>query len=93
MKKIKLLEKLEQLFVGTEGSQAKELEHMASVIEQLQHKLHKTRNSLKHCKNEDYKKVLQLEIEVLSAQIEKGRSFIRQKESENQSESEEQSPK
>ncbi len=88
MKKIKLLEKLEQFFAGTKASQAKELERMASVIEQLQHKLHKTRNSLKHCKNEDYKKVLQLEIEILSAQIDKGQAFLKQKASEQEPESE-----
>ena len=72
MNKIKLLDKLEQFFDGDEQNQKKNIEGTERVLIKLKSKLIKTERMLSECKNETFKTALQLEVDVLAAQIEKG---------------------
>jgi len=75
MNKIKLLDRLEHFFESEENS--KNVEEFVVVLKKLKAKLAKTKNMLRDCNNEGFKKALQLEVDVLAAQIEKGERYLK----------------
>jgi len=74
MNKVKLLAKLEDFF---DTDDKKNVEQIESVLIKLKNKLIKIQRRITQCKNEAYKTALQLEAEVLVAQIEKGENFLK----------------
>jgi len=74
MNKVKLLAKLDGLFDADDKNNAEQIE---SVLIKLKNKLIKIQRRITECKNEAYKTVLQLEAEVLIAQIEKGEKYLK----------------
>jgi len=75
MNKIKLLDRLEHFFESEESSN--NVDEFVVVLKKLKTKLAKTKNMLRDCNNEDFKKALQLEVDVLAAQIEKGERYLK----------------
>ncbi len=73
MNKIKLLDKLQSLFDSDQVKKSKDVE---KVLDKLKDKQKKNRKMLEQCNNSDFKKALELEIDVLEAQIEKGEKFL-----------------
>ncbi|MCK5188944.1 MAG: hypothetical protein KAI44_10290 [Methylococcales bacterium] len=78
MNKIKLLSKLEAFFVLDEAKKRQNASEIKDVLERLNNKQQKTKKMLKQCKNEELKKVLLLEVDVIDAQIEKGEKFLQE---------------
>ncbi len=78
MNKSKLLSKLEDFFDSDEAKRRKNVTQIETVLEKLKNKQAKTRKMLLQCKNEDFKKALNLEIDVIDAQIKKGERHLRQ---------------
>ncbi|MGR8932069.1 MAG: hypothetical protein ACU836_15665 [Gammaproteobacteria bacterium] len=72
MNKIKLLSRLQDFFNADEKEKKKKAKEITNVIEKLQAKEQKIREMLAHCPDEDMKKALQLEANIIQAQIEKG---------------------
>ncbi len=73
MNKIELLDKLQSLFDSDEVKKSKDVE---KVLDKLKDKQKKNRKMLDQCNNIEFKKALELEIDVLEAQIEKGEKFL-----------------
>ena len=76
MNKIKLLSKLEAFFDLDEAKKRQNASEIKDVLERLNNKQQKTKKMLKQCKNEELKKALLLEVDVIDAQIEKGEKFL-----------------
>jgi len=74
MNKVKLLAKLDGFFDADDKNNAEQIE---SVLIKLKNKLIKIQRRMTECKNEAYKTALQLEAEVLIAQIEKGEKYLK----------------
>ena len=72
MNKIKLLSRLQDFFNADEKQKKKKAKEIADVIEKLQTKERKITKMLDECQDEELKKALQLEANIISAQIEKG---------------------
>lgn len=77
MNKSKLLSKLEDFFDSDEAKRRKNVTQIETVLEKLKNKQAKTKKMLLQCKNEDFKKALNLEIDVIDAQIKKGERHLR----------------
>ncbi len=77
MNKIKLLSKLQTFFDSDKASTEARVKGIETVLIKLKAKQDKTRKKLVQCANDDYKKVLSLEIEVMNAQIEKAENFLK----------------
>ena len=77
MNKSKLLSKLEDFFDSDEAKRKKNVTQIETVLEKLKNKQAKTKKMLLQCKNEDFKKALNLEIDVIDAQIKKGERHLR----------------
>jgi hypothetical protein len=78
MNKIKLLSELQDFFDSDEAKKRKNLEDIEDVLIKLKSKLVKTKRLLSQCKNEVFNKALQLEVDVLTAQLEKGKKILKQ---------------
>ena len=78
MNKIKLLSELQDFFDLDEAKKRKNLENIDAVLIKLKNKLVKTKRMLSQCKNEAFKNALQLEVDVLTAQLEKGEKILKQ---------------
>jgi hypothetical protein len=78
MNKIKLLSKLQAFFDSDEAKRKKSASEIAEVLNKLKLKQRHTKKKLLQCTNDEFKKVLLLEIEVMSAQIEKGENFLKE---------------
>ena len=78
MNKIKLLSKLQAFFDSDEAKKRKNLENIEDVLSKLKNKLVKTKRMLSQCKNEAFNNALQLEVDVLTAQLEKGKKILKQ---------------
>lgn len=72
MNKIKLLSRLQDFFNADQKQKKKKAKEIASVIEKLQAKERKIKEMLSECQDEEMKKALELEANIISAQIEKG---------------------
>ena len=78
MNKIKLLSELQDFFDSDEAKKRKNLEDIEDVLIKLKNKLVKTKRMLSQCKNEEFNNALQLEVDVLTAQLEKGEKILKQ---------------
>ena len=78
MNKIKLLSELQAFFDSDEAKRRKNLENIEDVLIKLKNKLVKTKRMLSQCKNDEFKNALQLEVDVLAAQLEKGEKILKQ---------------
>lgn len=76
MNKIKLLSRLQDFFNADDKEKKKKAKDIADVIEKLQAKERKINQMLNDCEDEEMKKALQLEANIISAQIEKGLSVL-----------------
>lgn len=76
MNKIKLLSRLQDFFNADEKQKKKKAKEIADVIEKLQIKERNIQEMLGECQDEEMKKALQLEANIISAQIEKGLSVL-----------------
>jgi len=77
MNKIKLLSRLQAFFNADEREKKKKAKEIANVIEKLQDKERNIQEMLDECSNEDMKKALQLEVNIINAQIQKGISVLK----------------
>jgi len=78
MNKIKLLSELQVFFDSDKAKRRKNVENIEDVLIKLKSKLVKTKRMLSQCKNEEFNNALQLEIDVLTAQLEKGEKILKQ---------------
>ena len=78
MNKIQLLSELQDFFDSDETKKRKNLENIEGVLIKLKNKLVKTKRMLSLCKNEEFNNALQLEVNVLTAQLEKGEKILKQ---------------
>ena len=76
MNKIKLLSELQVFFDSDEAKRRKNVENIEDVLIKLKSKLVKTKRMLSQCKNEEFNNALQLEVDVLTAQLEKGEKIL-----------------
>ena len=72
MNKIKLLSRLQDFFNADEKKKKKKAKEIEGVIEKLQAKERKIKEMLEECEDEGMKKALELEANIINAQIEKG---------------------
>lgn len=72
MNKIKLLSRLQDFFNADEKEKKKKAKDIANVIQKLQVKERKIKQMLEECQDEEMKKAMQLEANIISAQIDKG---------------------
>jgi hypothetical protein len=77
MNKIKLLSRLQVFFNADEKEKKKKAEEMKGIIKKLKVKENKIKNMLDECLDEEMKKALQLEADVINAQIQKGLSALK----------------
>ena len=75
MNKIKLLDRLDLFFESNKDSN--NAEEINEVLIKLKGKLIKTEKMVKDCNNQAFKAALQLEVDVLAAQIEKGEKCLK----------------
>jgi hypothetical protein len=78
MNKIKLLSKLQAFFDSDETKRKKSVEEITGVLQKLKIKQLKTKKKLSQCTNDEFKKALLLEFDVITAQIEKGERFLKE---------------
>lgn len=72
MNKIKLLSRLQEFFNADEQEKREKADEIKGIIKKLRNKQRKTTRMLNECRNEELKKVLQLEADIIQAQIDKG---------------------
>lgn len=72
MNKIKLLNRLQDFFNADEKKKREKAEEIKEVIKKLQAKEHKIKKMMDECQDEDLKKTLRLEADIIKAQIDKG---------------------
>lgn len=72
MNKIKLLSRLQEFFNADEQEKREKADEIKGIIKKLRNKQRKTARMLNECRNEELKKVLQLEADIIQAQIDKG---------------------
>lgn len=77
MNKIKLLSRLQDFFNADEKEKKEKIEEIKDVIKKLKNKQRKTARMLNECQDEELKKVLQLEADIIQAQIEKGLDVLK----------------
>ena len=75
MNKINLLGRLQDFF-NVNRKRRKKANNITNVIEKLHAKERKINEMLGECENEEIKKALQLEFDIITAQIEKGLSKL-----------------
>lgn len=72
MNKIKLLGRLQDFFNADEKKKREKAEEIKGVIKKLKVKQRKIKKMLEECQDEELKKALQLETDIITAQIDKG---------------------
>lgn len=72
MNKIKLLSRLQDFFNADEKKKREKAEEIKGVIKKLKVKERKIKKMLNECQDEELKKALQLEADIIRAQIDKG---------------------
>jgi len=77
MNKIKLLSRLQEFFNADEQERKKKAKDIANVIDKLQEKERNIKKMLDECQDEEMAKALQLEANIINAQIEKGLSVLK----------------
>jgi fructose-1-phosphate kinase PfkB-like protein len=77
MNKIKLLSRLQAFFNADEREKKVKVEEIKKVIKKLKAKQRKTQKMLLDCQDEALKKALQLEVDIIKAQIDKGIDVLR----------------
>lgn len=77
MNKIKLLTQLEAFFNSDEKEKKKKTEEIKGVIKKLKVKQNKIEKMLDACRDEEMKKALQLEADIIKAQIDKGDTVLK----------------
>lgn len=77
MNKIKLMTRLQAFFNADEKEKKKKAEEIKGVIKKLNIKKNKINKMLAACQDEEMKKVLQLEVNIIKAQIDKGRAALK----------------
>lgn len=78
MNKIKLLGKLQAFFDADERERKNNIEEISLVLKKLKSKQLQTKKNLLNCSNEEYKKALLLEFDVITAQMEKGKKLLKE---------------
>jgi|GEM_PF-2936167 len=78
MNKIKLLSKLQSFFDADERKRLQSVDEIKDVLGKLKTKLEHSKKSYSLCTNEAFKKALLLEIDVITAQIEKGERYLQE---------------
>lgn len=77
MNKIKLLSRLQFFFNADEKEKKKRADEIKDVIKKLKAKKRKIQQMLDACQDQDMQKALQLEINIIHAQIEKGLAVLK----------------
>lgn len=77
MNKIKLMSRLEAFFNSDEKEKKKKTEEIKGVIKKLKVKQNKIEKMLDACRDEEMKKALQLEVDIIQAQIDKGDTVLK----------------
>lgn len=72
MNKIKLLSRLQDFFNADEKKKREKAVEIKGVIKKLKVKERKIKKMLNECQDEELKKALQLEADIIRAQIDKG---------------------
>jgi len=78
MNKIKLLSKLQTFFDSDKANTKVRVKEIETILLKLKAKQEKTKKKLSQCVNDEYKKVILLEIDVMNAQIEKAEKFLKE---------------
>jgi uncharacterized protein YqeY len=76
MNKIKLLSKLQTFFDSDEKKKKVNADEIRDILDKLAKKQLQTQKKLSKCNHDEFKKALQLEIDVIVAQIEKGKRLL-----------------
>lgn len=76
MNKIKLLSRLQDFFNADEKKKKKKYAEIEGVIKKLKVKENKIKKMLNACQDEEMKKALQLEANIIKAQIDKGKTVL-----------------
>jgi proteasome assembly chaperone (PAC2) family protein len=77
MNKIKLLSRLQDFFNADEKKKKEKADEIEGVIKKLKTKERKIKAMLGECQDEDMKKALQLEADIIKAQIDKGMTVLK----------------
>ena len=77
MNKIKLLSRLEVFFNADEKKKKKKIKEIEGVIKKLKIKKGKLKKMLDASQEDEMKKALQLEFDIIKAQIEKGLAILK----------------
>lgn len=77
MNKIKLLSRLQDFFNADKKKKKKRFEEIEGVIKKLKVKENKIKKMLNACQDEEMKKALQLEVNIIQAQIDKGKTVLK----------------
>lgn len=77
MNKIKLLSRLQDFFNADKKKKKKRFEEIEGVIKKLKVKENKIKRMLNACQDEEMKKALQLEVNIIQAQIDKGKMVLK----------------
>lgn len=77
MNKIKLLTRLQAFFNSDAKAKKKKAEQIKGVIKKLKTKQNKIKKMLDACQDEEMKKALQLEVDIIKAQIVKGVAVLK----------------
>lgn len=83
MNKIKLMSKLQSFFDADERKRVQSVDEIKDVLGKLKTKLEHSKKSYSLCTNAEFKKALLLEIDVITAQIEKGERYLQELVSKN----------
>ncbi|WP_031435502.1 hypothetical protein [Methylomarinum vadi] len=78
MNKIKLLSLLQDFFNADEKEKRDKAVEIRGVIKKLKNKHRKTTKMLNECRDEELKKALRMEADIIQAQIEKGIEVLKQ---------------
>ena len=76
MNRINIFGRLQNVFNADEKKKKKKTNDIVEVIDKLHVKMRKINAMLDECENEEIKKALQLEANIISAQIQKGLSIL-----------------
>ena len=78
MNKIKLLSRLQDFFNASEKEKKEKVNEIKGIIKELTNKERKINKMLAECRDEELKKALQLEADIIKAQIDKGKGVLKQ---------------
>ncbi len=77
MNKIKLLARLQAFFNADEKEKREKSEEIKGVLKKLKTKQRKIKKLLSECRDEELKRLLQLETDIIKAQIDKGVAVLK----------------